>query len=264
MAEPASTSLQRLLAIMARLRDPQRGCEWDLAQTFATIAPYTIEEAYEVADAIARDDMAALVDELGDLLLQVVFHARMAEEAGLFDFAAVADAISTKMETRHPHVFGDAPDQGQSREQRWESLKAGERAAKGATSALDGVALALPALMRAEKLQKRAARHGFDWPDVAGPKAKVIEEMAELAAAETEAERMDEAGDLLFAAVNLVRAYGIAPEDALRAANAKFDRRFRGMEALAAARGQQFSALALDAQDQLWNDVKASEPGKAP
>lgn len=262
MSEPANTALQRLLGIMARLRDPQRGCEWDLAQSFATIAPYTIEEAYEVADAIARDDLAALQDELGDLLLQVVFHARMAEEAGLFDFAAVADAISGKMEARHPHVFGDVPDHGQSREQRWESLKAEERAAKGATSALDGVALALPALMRAEKLQKRAARQGFDWPDTAGPRAKVLEEMDELAAAGTEAERAEEAGDLLFAAVNLVRAYGVAPEEALRAANTKFEGRFKAMEALADQRGTKFADLSLDQQEALWIDVKASEPRK--
>lgn len=251
--------LDRLLAIMARLRDPQRGCEWDLAQTFATIAPYTIEEAYEVADAIERDDMAALKDELGDLLLQVVFHARMAEERGLFVFGDVADAITAKMETRHPHIFGDAPDQGQSREERWERLKAEERRAKGASSALDGVALALPALMRAEKLQKRAARQGFDWPDPAGPAAKVIEELDE---AGTDAERQEEAGDLLFAAVNAVRAYGVAPEEALRAANAKFERRFRGMEELAKERGTDFAALSLDEQDALWRDVKASEAGK--
>ncbi|WP_374280623.1 nucleoside triphosphate pyrophosphohydrolase [Novosphingobium sp.] len=254
--------LDRLLAIMARLRDPQRGCEWDLAQTFATIAPYTIEEAYEVADAIERGDMAALKDELGDLLLQVVFHARIAEERGLFVFGDVADAISAKMETRHPHIFGDAPDQGQSREERWERLKAEERRAKGASSALDGVALALPALMRAEKLQKRAARQGFDWPDPAGPAAKVIEELDELAQAATDAERQEEAGDLLFAAVNAVRAYGVAPEEALRAANAKFERRFRGMEELAKERGTDFAALSLDEQDALWGDVKASEAGK--
>ena len=259
MSEPATTSLQRLLAIMARLRDPQRGCEWDLAQNFATIAPYTIEEAYEVADAIARDDTAALKDELGDLLLQVVLHARMAEEAGLFDFADVAEAISTKMEARHPHIFGSAPDRGQSREDRWESLKAEERSAKGSTSAMDGVALALPALLRAEKLQKRAARQGFDWGDTEGPRAKVIEEIAELAEAGTEMERAEEAGDLLFAAVNLVRAYGVAPEEALRAANTKFERRFRGMEALAEARSQVFAALPLDQQERLWVAIKASE-----
>jgi ATP diphosphatase len=252
----ANDGIARLLAIMARLRDPETGCEWDVAQTFATIAPYTIEEAYEVADAIARDDMAALREELGDLLLQVVFHARMAEELGSFDFDAVAHAISDKMTERHPHIFGDAADQGQSRETRWEAQKAAEREAKGATSALDGVALALPALMRAEKLQKRAARVGFDWPDTAGPRAKVVEELDELAAAATEAEKLDEAGDLLFAAVNLVRRYGIAPEDALRHGNAKFERRFRGMEALA---GAAFPALSLEEQEALWQQVKAAE-----
>jgi len=248
---------------MARLRDPQHGCEWDLAQSFATIAPYTLEEAYEVADAIERNDLPALKEELGDLLLQVVFHARMAEEAGHFDFSAVAEAISAKMETRHPHIFGDATDEGQSREERWERLKAEEREAKGATSAMDGVALALPALLRAEKLQKRAARQGFDWPDVDGPADKVREEMAELAEAGTEKERLEEAGDLLFAAVNLVRAYGVAPEDALRAANLKFERRFRGMEDLARSRGADFAALNLDQQEALWRDVKTSEPDKA-
>jgi len=248
--------LSRLLSIMARLRDPVGGCEWDLAQDFATIAPYTIEEAYEVADAIARDDMAALREELGDLLLQVVFHSRMAEEAGHFAFADVADAIATKMEARHPHIFGGADEAGQSREERWENAKAAERAAKGATSALEDVATALPALMRAEKLQKRAARVGFDWPDPAGPAAKVVEETAELAQATTAAEQFEEAGDFLFAAVNLVRAYGIAPEDALRAANAKFERRFRAMEALA---GGSIAGRDLDAQDALWQAVKAAE-----
>ena len=264
MSEPASTPVNRLLAIMARLRDPQRGCEWDLLQSFATIAPYTIEEAYEVADAIERNDISALQDELGDLLLQVVFHSRIAEEAGLFGFADVADAISSKMEARHPHIFGDAPDEGHSREERWERQKADERAAKGAESALDGVALALPALMRAEKLQKRAARQGFDWPDTIGPAAKLYEEIEELAVAATVEERAEEAGDLLFAAVNLVRAHGIAPEEALRAANAKFERRFRAMEALAAEQGVKFAALSLDQQEELWQAVKKSEPGKAP
>ncbi len=264
MTKHASTPLDRLLAIMTRLRDPQSGCEWDRAQNFATIAPYTIEEAYEVADAIERRDMAALKDELGDLLLQVVFHARIAEEAGLFAFGDVAAAISAKMEARHPHIFGGAADLGQSREDRWETHKANERAAKGAFSALDGVALALPALMRAEKLQKRAARTGFDWPDPSGPADKVREELAELAEAVTPDHQAEEAGDLLFAAVNLVRAYGIAPEDALRRANAKFERRFKAMEALAVARGQQFAALSLEQQESLWTDVKASELGKAP
>lgn len=247
---------------MAQLRDPVRGCEWDQAQTFSTIAPYTIEEAYEVADAIERGDIAALKDELGDLLLQVVFHARIAEETGLFDFSAVAAAIAAKMETRHPHIFGDAPDLGQSREERWESAKATERAAKGVAGALDGVALALPALLRAEKLQKRAARQGFDWPDRSGPVAKLHEEIDELAGAGTDAEQEEEAGDLLFAAVNVVRAYGVSPEAALRSANAKFERRFRAMETLAAERGLTFASLTLDQQDALWNDVKASEPGK--
>ncbi len=255
--------IDRLLSIMAQLRDPQSGCEWDLAQTFETITPYTLEEAYEVADAIERNDMPALKEELGDLLLQVVFHSRMAEEAGLFDFAAVADAISAKMETRHPHVFGGAKDEGQSREERWEQLKSAERTAKGAESAMDGVALALPALLRAEKLQKRAARQGFDWPDRSGPADKLLEEMEELAAARTDVERAEEAGDLLFAAVNVVRAYGVAPEDALRAANLKFETRFRGMEALARQQGNTFSNLALDDQEALWREVKASEPDKA-
>lgn len=264
MPETAVPPLERLLAIMAHLRDPQHGCEWDRAQSFATIAPYTIEEAYEVADAIQRGDMTALKDELGDLLFQVVFHARMAEEAGHFAFSDVAAAISAKMEARHPHIFGDAPDTGQSREDRWERLKADEREANGATSALDGVALALPALMRAEKLQKRAARQGFDWPDTEGPAAKLVEEIDELTHAGTNEERTEEAGDLLFAAVNVARSYGIAPEDALRAANAKFERRFKAMEALAAARGASFAALTLDQQEELWLAVKASEPRKAP
>jgi len=255
----APTALQRLLAIMARLRDPESGCAWDVAQTFATIAPYTIEEAYEVADAIVREDMAALKDELGDLLLQVVFHARMAEEAGLFAFADVAEAIAAKMEARHPHVFGAGEADDRPREQRWESLKAREREARGATSALDGVALALPALMRAEKLQKRAARVGFDWEDTEAPADKVREELVELAEAATEAERLDEAGDLLFAAVNAVRAHGIAPEDALRAANAKFERRFRAMEAMAQAEGAIFAELSIGQQEALWQRVKVAE-----
>jgi nucleoside triphosphate diphosphatase len=210
-----------------------------------------------VADAIERRDFAALRDELGDLLLQVVFHARMAEEAGLFAFPDVARAIADKLEARHPHIFGAGTDDGQKQSQRWEALKAAERKAKGATSALDGVALALPALMRAEKLQKRAARVGFDWPDPAGPAAKVREELDELAEAD-ELSRMEEAGDLLFAAVNAVRAYGIAPEDALRAANAKFEARFRAMEAMAAAQEGDFASLSLEEQEALWQAVKRS------
>jgi nucleoside triphosphate diphosphatase len=259
MTVESAPPLDRLLAIMARLRDPVSGCEWDRAQDFATIMPYTIEEAYEVADAIERRDFHALRDELGDLLLQVVFHARMAEEAGHFAFADVATAISDKLEARNPHIFGDGVDDGQGQTRRWEALKAAEREAKGATSALDGVALALPALMRAEKLQKRAARVGFDWPDPAGPAEKVLEELQELAEAD-DPSRAEEAGDLLFAAVNAVRAYGIAPEDALRAANAKFEARFRAMEALAAKRGTDFASLSLDEQEALWQAVKRRAP----
>jgi nucleoside triphosphate diphosphatase len=248
-----TAQLNRLLSVMATLRDPDRGCEWDLAQDFATIAPYTIEEAYEVADAIERGAMDELREELGDLLLQVVFHARMAEEDGLFAFDDVAKAISDKMEARHPHIFGDGG--GTMTERRWEELKASERDAKGATSAMDGVARALPALLRAEKLQKRAARTGFDWPDTQGPADKLREEMQELSEA-PENKRQEEAGDLLFAAVNLVRAYGIAPENALRSANEKFERRFRGMENLAEGG---FSSLSLDQQEALWQAIKAEE-----
>jgi nucleoside triphosphate diphosphatase len=246
-----SQQLDRLLSIMARLRSPH-GCEWDRAQTFATIAPYTIEEAYEVADAIERHDLDDLCGELGDLLLQVVFHARMAEEAGHFAFDDVARAISDKMEARHPHIFGDAKESPG-----WEALKESERAGNGTRSALDGVAGALPALMRAEKLQRRAARAGFDWPDAQGPADKLAEEIAELAAA-SEHERAEEAGDLLFAAVNLVRAYGIAAEDALRAANRKFERRFRQMEELAGGQ-HAFAELSLDEQEALWGRVKQDE-----
>lgn len=249
----AAKQLSRLLNIMARLRDSERGCAWDLAQDFRTIAPYTIEEAYEVADAIERADLKDLRGELGDLLLQIVFHARMAEELGAFAFADVVEAIADKMEARHPHIFGDQP--GTMTETRWESLKADERAKAGATSAMDGVALALPALLRAQKLQKRAARDGFDWPDIAGPEAKITEELEELRDANGDALE-EEAGDLLFAAVNLVRAYGVDPEAALRRGNAKFERRYRAMEALAEGR---FSALSLDEQEALWQAVKDFE-----
>jgi ATP diphosphatase len=255
--------MERLLRIMARLRDPQSGCEWDLAQNFATIAPYTIEEAYEVADAVARGDMAGLKDELGDLLLQVVFHGRMAEEAGLFSFADISDAISDKMESRHPHIFAGSPD-NQSREQRWEQIKQTERSAKGETGALAGVALALPALMRAEKLQKRAARTGFDWPDAQGPAAKVIEELQELLEAPDQTARREEAGDLLFSVVNLLRKLGIAPEDALRDANDKFERRFNGMESIATIKDTKFTDLSLDDKEALWQAVKQSEARKTP
>lgn len=246
--------IEQLLAIMARLREPTEGCEWDLAQDFASIAPYTIEEAYEVADAIARSDMTDLRDELGDLLLQVVFHARMAEEAGHFAFADVAAAICAKMESRHPHIFAAAG--GTMDEARWENLKAVERAAKGVASALDGVALALPALMRAEKLQKRAARTGFDWPDPSGSEAKIYEEIKELNTASSPVHKTEEAGDLLFAVVNFVRAHGINAEEALRGANAKFERRFRAMEKMADA---DFDKLSLEAQEDLWQRVKERE-----
>ncbi|MET0180709.1 MAG: nucleoside triphosphate pyrophosphohydrolase [Novosphingobium sp.] len=258
-------ALNRLLGIMVRLRDPLTGCEWDRAQSFATIAPYTIEEAYEVADAIARGDLAGLREELGDLLLQVVFHARIAEEAGQFAFAEVAAGIAAKLETRHPHIFGG--DDGSAhphQTERWEALKAKERQAKGATSAMDGVALALPALLRAEKLQRRAARSGFDWPDTDGPAAKVREEMDELDRANGDEEKLAEAGDLLFAVVNLVRRHGLAAEDALRAANAKFERRFRAMETLAAREGRAFAGLTLDEQEALWRAIKRAEPDASP
>lgn len=246
-------NLERLLSIMATLRDPERGCEWDLAQDFGTIAPYTIEEAYEVADAIEREDIVDLKDELGDLLLQVVFHARMAEEAGHFAFDDVARSISDKMEARHPHIFGG--ESGAMGERRWENLKAAEREAKGANSTMDGVAKALPALLRAQKLQKRAARDGFDWPDPSGSEDKIREEVEELREASEETLE-EEAGDLLFAAVNLVRAYGVDAEQALRAANAKFERRYRGMETMAEGR---FAKLNLDAQEELWQAVKKTE-----
>jgi ATP diphosphatase len=256
-----SSALDRLLLIMAQLRDPVHGCDWDRAQTFATIVPHTIEEAYEVADAIAREDMAAIKDELGDLLFQVVFHARMAEEAGGFAFNDVAQAIIDKLIARHPHIFAGAPDTGLPREERWEKIKAEERAENGAIGALDGVALALPALLRAEKLQKRAARVGFDWPDAQGPAEKLQEEIAEFHAA-SEADKVEEAGDLLFSAVNLLRAHGLSSEDVLRAANAKFERRFRAMEAAAGSSGAAFDKLTLDEQEALWQQVKASEPRK--
>ena len=245
-----SVDIDRLVAIMARLRDPKTGCEWDTVQTFATIAPYTIEEAYEVADAIERADMADLKDELGDLLLQVVFHSRMAEEAGDFALQDVIAAISDKMERRHPHIFLGATEGGHHL---WEQIKAAERGAKGHQSALDGVAIGLPALLRAEKLQKRAARTGFDWPDTSGPRAKIDEEIAEVEAATTQEHREEEVGDLLFAVVNWARKLGIDPEAALRVANTKFERRFKAMEAA----DDRFAERSLDEQEALWQQVKA-------
>ncbi len=259
MQKPAPQPIDRLLAIMARLRDPQDGCEWDRAQTFATIAPYTIEEAYEVADAIERNDLDELKSELGDLLLQVVFHSRMAEEAGLFTFDDVAQSISDKLEARHPHIFGDEDGKQRSQTERWETLKAREREQSGATSALDGIAHALPALMRAEKIQKRVARVGFDWPDVQGPIDKLNEELDELAAANTNDARILEAGDVLFAAVNIVRAYGISPEHALKATNAKFEKRFRQMENMASSRGLSIADMTIDEMEALWVEAKRLE-----
>lgn len=245
--------IERLVKIMARLRDPVAGCEWDRAQNFRSIAPYTIEEAYEVADACERGDMGELKDELGDLLLQVVFHSRMAEEAGAFTLADVVAAISDKMERRHPHIFGNRENGGHHL---WETIKAEERAAKDDKSALAGVALGLPALLRAEKLQKRAARTGFDWPDASGARAKIDEELAEVEAATDADHRADEVGDLLFAVVNWARFHGIDPEAALRRGNAKFERRFRAMEAEA---GEAFPTLDLESQEALWQKIKATE-----
>lgn len=239
--------IERLVEIMARLRDPQHGCAWDVAQSWASIAPYTIEEAYEVADAIARNDAADLKDELGDLLLQVVFHSRIAQEAGAFTLADVVTSISDKMERRHPHIFGNA-----TASPGWEELKAAERRDKDDPSALAGVAAGLPALMRAVKLQKRAARVGFDWPDAEGPRAKIHEEIEEIADAPVN-EIEEEVGDLLFAVVNWARHLGVDPETALRAGNAKFERRFRGMEQIA---GNGFAQLTLDEKEALWQQVK--------
>lgn len=260
------TSIEKLLEIMARLRDPETGCPWDREQDFSSIAPYTIEEAYEVADAIARGDMAGLRDELGDLLLQVVFHARMAEEAGSFAFDDVARGISEKMVRRHPHVFGSEDERRRGAvEGSWERIKAGERAAErpaadGGGSALEGVASALPALLRAEKLGKRAARTGFDWRNRNGPAAKIEEELAELrdAARGNDPARVEEElGDLLFAVANLARHLGVAPEAALTRANAKFEQRFRCMEADVRADGLELADLDIDTLEGYWQRVKA-------
>ena len=248
----ADRPIDQLLTIMAQLRDKENGCPWDIQQTFATIAPYTIEEAYEVLDAIERDDMVDLKDELGDLLLQVVFHAQMASELGLFDFHDVTRSISAKMVRRHPHVF--ARDQEMPG---WEAIKAQERLEKATDeSALSGVAKSLPALMVAEKLQKRAARVGFDWPDTTGPLDKISEELAELEAAVSQVDKKEEYGDLLFAVVNLGRKLKIDPEVSLRKANLKFETRFRAMETRVGP--SQFAKLDLAAQEELWGKVKQS------
>ena len=247
-AASATSPLDRLVEIMARLRDPERGCEWDQAQTFETIAPYTIEEAYEVADAIQRDDLDALKDELGDLQLQVVYHSRMAEEIGAFSIDEVIEAISAKMIRRHPHIFGDA-----EQSPGWEALKADERSAHPDTSAVAGVALALPALKRAEKIQRRAARVGFDWPDSSGPRLKIDEELDELEQAQTDQERSDELGDLLFAVVNYARHLGINPETALRQSTSRFERRFRKVEELT---DKPLKDMNIEALEALWQKAK--------
>ena len=244
--------LERLVAIMRRLRDPKTGCEWDSVQSFETIAPYTIEEAYEVADAIAREDMDALADELGDLQLQVVFHAQMAQEAGHFSLEDVLDRICDKMERRHPHIFGDAEHGGHHL---WEIIKAEERSANPDKSALAGVALALPALERAAKLQRRAARTGFDWPDVTGPRAKIDEELAELDAETDHDRKLEELGDLLFAVVNLARHLNVEPEAALREGNRKFEHRFRRIE-----QAPGFAELSLEEKEALWVEAKKAQP----
>ncbi len=252
--------IEELLEIMRRLRDPERGCPWDRGQTFATIAPYTVEEAYEVADAIERGDLEELKGELGDLLFQVVFHARMAEEQGAFDFGEVVDAIVEKMLRRHPHVFGEAEagDEEALREA-WEAEKERERRLRGGSSALDGVARALPALVRSDKLQRRAARLGFDWPDAAACLPKVEEELEELRQAMASGDRKEqvhEAGDLLFAAVNLVRLLGLDPEQALRRANDRFELRFRAMERRLREAGIDPRELDLDAWERAWGEAK--------
>lgn len=260
---PDQDPMARLLAIMARLRDPNGGCEWDLQQSFATIAPYTIEEAYEVADAIERRDMTDLRDELGDLLLQVVFHSRMAQEAGLFDFEQVAAGIGDKMVRRHPHVFGDhSYGSVENQIEGWEAIKAAERAAKARGGVLDDVSAGLPALTRALKLTKRAARVGFDWPSTAEVFAKLQEEVAELQAeveAGDRAKARAELGDVLFVIANLARKLDIEPEDALRATNAKFTRRFAYIEAELAKIGKTAAESDLAEMDALWNQARAAD-----
>ncbi len=254
--------MQKLLDVMADLRHPTEGCPWDRAQTFASILPYTVEEAYEVADAIDRGDLDDLRLELGDLLLQVVFHARMAEEAGAFDFSGVVDGITEKLRRRHPHVFGagvgDRPSPDGS-ERSWEAEKAAERADRGDVGVLDGVSLALPALLRAQKLGRRAAGVGFDWPDVRGSRAKVSEELNELDAACASQDHpavLEELGDLLFAVVNLARHLEIPAEEALRRANTKFEKRFAHVEASVSAAGGNWSDFSAAELDTLWNAAK--------
>jgi ATP diphosphatase len=254
--------MPRLLEIMRRLRDPNSGCPWDIEQNFATIAPYTIEEAYEVADAIERKAWDELKGELGDLLFQSVFHAQMAAEAGLFNFDDVANTMSDKMVARHPHVFGDESRDktAQQQTQDWEQIKAAERAARAQSGVLEGVAIGLPALLRAHKLQKRAARVGFDWPDITQVLDKLVEEAAELAEAKAQLgadEIEEEMGDLLFIMANLARHLGVEPEAALRRANAKFTRRFAHIEAALAQQDKTPQQSNLAEMDALWNSAKA-------
>ena len=262
------TPFSTLVDLMARLRDPENGCPWDLEQDFKSIAPYTLEEAYEVLDAIEQGNMVDLRDELGDLLLQVVFHSQMAKEAGEFDINQVAQAINDKMIRRHPHVFGDAETRSSATQKgTWEAQKAAERALKNAgtgqdISALDGVANALPALLRSEKLQKRAARTGFDWTNPEDIFDKLAEEAEEVREAMLEGDAIhieEEIGDLLFVTANLARRLKVDPEEALRRANAKFTRRFHAMEALAKSQGRAFDELDIQEQEQLWQAIKQTE-----
>ncbi len=264
--DPMHDPMQALLQLMVALRHPEQGCPWDIRQSFASIAPYTLEEAYEVLDAVAREDMGELREELGDLLFQVVYHARMAEEAGHFDFHDVARGIAEKMIRRHPHVFGEVQHADEAAiKAAWEAQKADERASKqtespsSLISALDGVALALPALTRAVKLEKRAARLGFDWPDAEAVFPKIDEELTELRAgiaAQDTANIFEEVGDVLFAMSNLARKLGVDPEAALRASNAKFELRFKGMECLAHEQGQVLAAMDAHEQEALYQRVK--------
>jgi MazG family protein len=267
--------LEELLGVMARLRDPQTGCPWDLKQSFATIAPYTIEEAYEVADAIAREDIASLKDELGDLLLQVIYHAQLASEDARFDFADVVDAITRKMIRRHPHVFAD-PSLRETFETSglWEKIKGEEKAERGeerSASALDEVPIGLPGLTRAVKLQNRAAKVGFDWPSLAPVLAKAEEEIAELKSALDDSEASDgrsgkvgeEFGDLLFVMANLARHLKLDPEAALRAANAKFIRRFKAIEAALAVQDRRPEDATLEEMDRLWDEAKIAESAES-
>ena len=263
-----SAGIERLLEIMRQLRDRESGCPWDIEQTFSTIAPYTIEEAYEVADAIERQDWAELKGELGDLLFQSVFHAQMAEEAGHFSFQDVVRTMSDKMVSRHPHVFGDeSRDKSADQQTRdWETIKAAERAGKAQQGTLDGIAGNLPALLRAVKLQKRAARVGFDWPSTDDVLAKLNEEAAELVEARdqmTQEEVIDEFGDLLFVMANLARHFGVDPEEALRKTNAKFTRRFKAIETALARNGKRPEDSDLAEMDALWDAAKAEEKARS-